>query len=130
MFDIVFSVLVWTLSNLCHLAYILDQDIQHMFAEMGSHVLIYQKSSKTNGSPVWQGCLDPIRSSSIRVYAAAAAGILGQMIWRRPSSQMTVHLFVQIPAQRYAWNVYWHDSNVSTQLFLYTQMFSSMRFSM
>jgi len=32
------------------LPYILQQDIRHMFAEMGSHVLIYQKSSKTNGS--------------------------------------------------------------------------------
>ena len=72
---------------------------------------------------VWQGCLDSIRSSSIRVYAAAAAaGILGQMIWRRPSS-LTVHLFVQIPAQRYARNAYWHDSNVSYQaVSLYTDV--------
>ena len=104
-----------------------------MFAEMLSHVLLYQKSCKTNGSclagMLKSTCAAAQSSSCIRAYAAAA-GILGQKSWRRPSSQMTVHLFVQMPAQRYAWNVYWHDSNVSTQLFLYTQMFSSMRFSM
>ncbi len=105
-----------------------------MFAEMGSHVLIYQKSSKTKDSRLAgmleSTCAAAKGSSCVRVYAAAAAGILGQKTWRRPSSQMTVHSFVQMPAQRYAWNAYWHDSNVSTQLFLYIQMFISMRFSM
>ena len=38
-FETVFSVLVWTFSNLCRLAHILNQDIPHMFAEMVSHVL-------------------------------------------------------------------------------------------
>ena len=132
-FGFLFSVLVWTLSNICHLAYILNQDIRHMFAEMLSHVLLYQKSCKTNGNclagMLKSTCAAAQTSSCIRAYAAAA-GILGQKRWRRPSSQMTVHLFVQIPAQRYAWITCRHDSNVNTQLFLYAQMFIFVRFSM
>ena len=57
-FGIVFSVLVLIFSNLCHLAHILNQDIPHMSAEMGLHVLIQQNSSKTM-AVVWQECLNP-----------------------------------------------------------------------